>query len=108
MSVRAIYKYARLSPQKARLVADQVRGIAVDKAMNLLMFSNKKAARAIKQTLRSAIANAEQNFGLDIDDLVVTKICVDQAPTLKRFSARAKGRSSRIIKQSCHITVEVA
>lgn len=99
---------ARLSPQKARLVADQVRGLSVERALNLLSFSPKKAAQIIKKLLHSAIANAEHNQGLDVDSLSVKRIFVDEAPRLKRFSPRAKGRANRIVKRSCHITMVVA
>lgn len=108
MAVKAVLKHARISPQKARLVADLVRGLEVDKALDQLTFSTKKAAAIIKKVLSSAIANAENNASMDIDELKISKICVDQAPTYKRFKARAKGRSSRIVKRNCHITVEVA
>jgi large subunit ribosomal protein L22 len=104
----AILRDARLSAQKARLVADQVRGLSVDKAINVLTFSPKKAARIIKKVLASAVANAEHNEGLDIDELSVTRIFVDEAAKLKRFSPRAKGRANRIVKHGCHITVVVA
>ena len=107
MAVRAILRHARLSPQKARLVADLVRGVSIDKALDTLTFSTKKAAGIIKEVVISAVANAE-NKGLDIDELKISKICVDQAPNFRRFKARAKGRSTRIIKRNCHITVEVA
>lgn len=108
MAVKAVLRHARISPQKARLVADLVRGLEVDKALDQLTFSTKKAAAIIKKVLSSAIANAENNASMDIDELKVSKIYVDQAPTYKRFKARAKGRSSRIVKRNCHITVEVA
>lgn len=101
-------KDARLSAQKARLVADQIRGLTVEKALNLLEFSPKKAAKLIKKLLESAMANAEHNEGLDIDALSVSRIFVDEASKLKRFSPRAKGRANRIVKHSCHITVVVA
>ena len=101
-------KYARISPQKARLVADQVRGLPVDKALQLLKFSNKKAAPLIKGVLESAIANAEHNEGADIDELMVAAICVDEGPFMKRLRARAKGRANRILKRTSHITVTVA
>lgn len=107
-ATRAKLSHARLSPQKARLVADQIRGLAVDKALNILTFSPKKAARILKKLLESAIANAEHNDGLDVDALAVSSIMVDEAPRLKRFSARAKGRANRIVKRNCHITVVVA
>jgi large subunit ribosomal protein L22 len=97
----------RLSAQKGRLVADQVRGLPVEKALNLLQFSPKKGAQIIKKVLESAIANAEHNDGADIDELRVTRIMVEQGQTLKRFHARAKGRGNRISKPTCHIFVTV-
>lgn len=103
--VKAVLKNADFSPQKARLVADKVRGMSVDKAVELLSFMPKKAARVVKKLLLSAIANAEHNEGADIDDLKVHRIFVDQAPTLKRFKARAKGRGTRELKRRSHITV---
>ncbi len=108
MQVSAKLSFARLSPQKARLVADQIRGLPVDKAVDLLTFSVKRAAGVVKNVLMSAIANAENNLGLDVDELRVDKIFVDQGPTFKRIRARAKGRSCRIIKPSCHITIVVS
>ncbi len=108
MQVSAKHRYARISPQKARLVADQVRGLQVDKALTLLKFSNKKAAVLVRKVLESAIANAEHNDGADIDELKVASIYVDQGPTMKRMRARAKGRGNRIIKRTSHITVTVA
>src|SRR5690554_7101494 len=107
MEVAAKYKGARLSAQKARLVADQVRGKAVEDALNILTFSPKKAAGILKKALESAIANAEHNDGADIDELKVTTVFVDKAQSMKRFSARAKGRGNRIEKQTCHIVVKV-
>jgi large subunit ribosomal protein L22 len=107
MQVSAILRGTRLSSQKARLVADLVRGKPVDQALNILTFSPQKAAFTIKKVLESAIANAEHNEGADIDDLMVKTIYVDQGPTLKRFTARAKGRGNRISKPTCHITVTV-
>lgn len=107
MQVSAILRGTRLSAQKARLVADMVRGKRVDQALNLLTFSPQKAAFTIKKVLESAIANAEHNEGADIDELKVKTIYVDQGPSLKRFTARAKGRGNRIIKPTCHITVTV-
>ncbi len=107
MEVRAILHGTRLSAQKARLVADQVRGKPVDKALNILTFTPKKAAGVIKKVLESAIANAEHNEGADIDELKVKAIYVDEGPVLKRFTARAKGRGARIMKPTCHITVMV-
>ena len=107
MEVAARLRYARISPQKARLVADQVRGMPVEKAIQLLTFSPKKAAGMIRKVLESAIANAEHNEGADVDELRVSSIYIDEAPTLKRMHARAKGRGNRIIKRTSHITVKV-
>ena len=107
METAAIHKFARISPQKCRLVADQIRGLRVEKALNILAFSPKKGAGIIKKVLESAIANAEHNEGADIDTLKVKAICVDQGAVLKRFAARAKGRGNRISKPTCHITVTV-
>lgn len=98
----------RISPQKVRLVADQVRGLPIEQALQILTFSPKKAAVLVKKVLESAIANAEHNDGADIDELKVSKIYVDQGPTLKRMRARAKGRGTRILKRTSHITVAVA
>jgi large subunit ribosomal protein L22 len=108
MEALAKHLYARSSAQKARLVADQVRGLPVEKALELLSYSPKKAALLIKKVVDSAIANAEHNEGADIDELVITKICVDEGPTMKRIMPRAKGRADRIMKRSCHITVVVS
>lgn len=101
-------KSVRLSAQKARLVADQIRAKPVDKALDILTFSNKKAGRIIKKVLESAIANAENNLGADIDELEVAEIMVDVGPKLKRMHARAKGRGARIVKPTCHITIKVS
>ncbi|MEH6532039.1 50S ribosomal protein L22 [Photobacterium frigidiphilum] len=108
MEAIAKHRFARISPQKARLVADQLRGKPVAQALEILNFSNKKAAELIKKVLDSAIANAEHNEGADIDDLNVAKIFVDEGPTMKRIMPRAKGRADRILKRSSHITVVVA
>ena len=108
MVTKATLKYARLSPQKMRLVADQIRGLPVDRALNILAFSNKKGAAIVKKVLESAIANAEHNDGADIDELKVSSICVDQGPTIKRLRPRARGRADRIIKRMSHVTVTVA
>src|SRR5712672_3196741 len=108
MDTRATLYGVRLSAQKGRLVADQVRGLPVEKALNLLAFSPKKGALIIKKVLESAIANAEHNDGADVDELKVTRIYVEKGPVLKRFSARAKGRGVRILKHSCHIHLTVA
>ena len=108
MEVAARLKGARISAQKARLVADQVRGKSVEDALSLLEFSNKKAAHIVRKVLNSAIANAENNEGADVDELRIASICVDEGMTMKRLRARAKGRADRIFKRSCHITVKVA
>ncbi|MCB1677801.1 MAG: 50S ribosomal protein L22 [Halioglobus sp.] len=108
MEVAARLKGARISAQKARLVADQVRGMPVEQARNLLEFSPKKAAHIVKKLLDSAIANAENNEGADVDDLKVSSIFVDEGMTMKRLRPRAKGRADRILKRSCHITLKVA
>ncbi len=107
VEVAATLRGARLSAQKARLVADQVRGKPVDEALDLLKFSSKKAASVIRKVLESAIANAEHNEGADIDELSVSTIFVDEGMTLKRIRPRAKGRADRILKRNCHITVKV-
>ena len=107
METRAVLRGVRLSVDKGRLVADLIRGKKVDQALNILTFTQKKAAGIVKKVLESAIANAEHNEGADIDTLKVTSIYVDKGPSLKRFSARAKGRGNRIEKQTCHITLSV-
>ncbi len=107
MSTTAVLKSVRLSAQKGRLVADQIRGLPVDKALNILTFSPKKGAVIIKKALESAIANAEHNDGADIDELKVRTIYVDKATSLKRMIPRAKGRGTGIEKQTCHITIIV-
>jgi large subunit ribosomal protein L22 len=108
MEVAAKLNHARLSAQKGRLVADQIRGLPVDKARDILAYSPKQAAGLIKKILESAIANAEHNEGADIDELKVSTIFVDEGPTLKRIRPRAKGRADRIFKRTCHITVKVS
>ena len=107
MQVSATLKHAHISAQKARLVADQVRGLPVEKALNVLSFSSKKAAGMVLKVLESAIANAEHNEGADIDELKVASIYVNEGRTMKRFRARAKGRGTRILKRNSHITVTV-
>jgi len=107
METTAKVRGVRISAQKARLVADLIRGEPVEQALNILTFSPKKAAGIVKKVLESAIANAEHNDGADIDELVVKEIYVDKAQSLKRFAARAKGRGTRIEKQTCHIVVKV-
>ena len=108
MEVSAKLSNAPMSAHKARLVADQIRGLDVGAALNVLKFSTKKAAAIMKKVLESAIANAEHNESADIDELKVSTVFVDEAPTLKRFRARAKGRANHILKRTCHITVKVA
>ena len=108
MQVKAQLKRANISAQKVRLVADQIRGMEVEKAEQLLSFSPKKAAHIMKKVLLSAVSNAEHNEGADIDELKVSAVFVDEGPTLKRGRARAKGRGTRILKRTSHITVEVA
>ena len=107
METRAILRGVRLSDQKGRLVADQIRGLPVDRALNILSFSQKKGAGIIKKVLESAIANAEHNDGADIDELKVKSIYVEKGVVLKRFTARAKGRGNRIVKPTCHIFLTV-
>ena len=108
MQVSAKLRYARISPQKCRLVADAVRGKSVESALQILGFMPKKGAAIVKKVLESAVANAEHNHGADVDELKVSLIHVDEAPTYRRYRARAKGRGARIIKRNSHITVKVA
>ena len=108
MQVLAKLTFFRIAPQKARLVADQIRGKSVERALEILTFSPKKGARVVKKVLESAIANAEHNEGADIDELKVSNIFVDDGPTHRRYRARAKGRASKILKRTSHITVEVS
>ena len=108
MEVVALHRHAKISAQKVRLVVDQIRGVPVEKALDILKFSPKKAGGLILKVLNSAIANAEHNEGADIDELKVSVAFVDEGPTLKRISPRARGRSDRILKRSCHITVKVS
>ncbi len=108
MQTSAKLKNASISPQKCRLVADQVRGLPVDRALLELKFSTKKGAHLVKKVLESAIANAEHNDGADVDELKVAAIYIDQGPVLKRIKARAKGRADRIVKRTSHISVTVA
>ena len=108
METTAVLRGAKISAQKVRLVADQVRGKPVEEALNVLNFSTKKAAHLIRKVLNSAIANAEHNEGADVDELRVSTIYVDAGMTMKRIKPRAKGRADRILKRSCHITVKVA
>ena len=108
METKAIHRSARISAQKTRLVADQIRGLPIARAINILTFSPKKAAFIMKKVVESAIANAEHNSGIDIDELKVKAVTVDKATPLKRFTARAKGRGNKIEKQTCHITVTLS
>jgi large subunit ribosomal protein L22 len=108
MDVSAKLRHARVSAQKARLVADLIRGKAVDKALDVLRYNKKKSSALVLKILESAIANAENNAGADIDMLKVGKIFVDEGPSLKRLHTRARGRADRILKRTCHITVTVS
>lgn len=108
MEALAKHTFARTSPQKARLVADQIRGLAVEEALSILQYSPKKAGALMKKVLDSAIANAEHNEGADIDELIVSKVFVNEGPTMKRIKTRAKGRADRVFKRSSHITVVVS
>ncbi|WP_291318712.1 50S ribosomal protein L22 [Desulfonatronospira sp.] len=107
METRAIARFIRISPQKARLVGENVRGLPVEDAVNILKYTPKKAARVLKKVLDSALANAEQNYSLDLDSLYVKQVRVDEGPTLKRIQPRAMGRANRILKRTSHITVIV-
>ncbi|MBI1732370.1 MAG: 50S ribosomal protein L22 [Gammaproteobacteria bacterium] len=108
MPTSATLKFARISAQKTRLVADQIRGLPVDRALNVLGFSNKKAAALVRKVLESAIANAEHNDGADIDELKVVEVFVNEGPTMSRVRPRARGRADRISKRTSHVTVKVA
>ena len=108
MQATAKLNHARISAQKCRLVADQIRGLPVERALQVLTFSPKKAAHMVRKVLESAIANAEHNEGADVDELKVSVVCVDEGPTLKRWHARAKGRANHIMKRTSHITITVA
>jgi large subunit ribosomal protein L22 len=108
MEVSATLRGARSSAQKVRLVVDQIRGKHVEKALDILTFSDKKAAVIVKKVLESAIANAEHNEGADVDELLVSTVFVDEGTPMKRIKPRAKGRADRILKRTCHITVKVA
>ena len=107
MATEAKLRNARIAAQKMRLVADQIRGLPVEQALNILTFSDKKAAHIVKKVLESAIANAEHNDGADVDDLKVGTIAVDEGPTMKRWRARARGRAAKILKRTSHLTVAV-
>lgn len=108
MEVKAVSKYLRISPQKVRKVIGVVKGMPVEKGLDTLKFMPQKAASLIEKTVRSAVANADQNQAVDVDSLIIQNIIADQGPTLKRFRARARGRGSRILKRTAHITVILA
>jgi len=108
MQASAKLRHAHISAQKCRLVADQVRGLTVERALQVLTFSQKKSAQIVRKVLESAIANAEHNEGADVDELKVSGICVNEGPTLKRWNARAKGRANQILKRTSHIQITVA
>lgn len=108
MQVSAKLSNVRLSPQKCRLVVDQIRGLPVEQATDILSFSTKKGAEIVNKVLNSAIANAEHNEGADIDELSVVTAFVDEGPIMKRFRARARGRGAKILKRMCHITITVS
>lgn len=105
MEVRAVTKYVRISPQKVRILIDTVKGKPVEEGLNILRFMPQKAASIVEKTIRSAVANADQYPDIDVDSLVIHNITADQGPTLKRFRARARGRGTRILKRTAHITV---
>ena len=105
MEAKAVAKYIRVSPQKARLIMDQVRGKKVEEALNMLSFAPQKGAFVLKKLINSAVANAEQNLNMDVDKLYIKRIFADEGPTLKRFRARAMGRATRIRKRTSHLTV---
>jgi large subunit ribosomal protein L22 len=105
METRAVAKYVRISPQKTRLIMDQIRGMKVEAALNLLSFAPQKGAFILKKLINSALANAEQNSDVDVDNLFIKSVFADQGPTLKRFRPRAMGRATRIRKRSSHLTV---
>jgi large subunit ribosomal protein L22 len=107
MQTQAVLKFVRLSPQKARAVADLVRGKKVDEALNILKFNTRKSSKLIRKVLESAIANAENNHGADVDELKLQAIFIDEGPVLKRIMPRAKGRADRIVKPTSHITIRV-
>jgi large subunit ribosomal protein L22 len=108
MQATAKLSQANISAQKVRLVADQVRNMPVERALELLTFSPKKAAHLVRKVLESAIANAEHNEGADVDELKISEICVNEGPTMKRWNARAKGRANQILKRTSHIQITVA
>jgi len=108
MEVKAVSRYVRISPRKVRLLVGAVKGRRVEDSLNMLKFMPQKAAHIVEKIIRSAVANADQNMDIDIDSLVIRNIIADQGPTLKRFKARARGRGTRILKRTAHITVVLA
>ena len=108
MEVSSKLKFIRMSPLKGRLVAKQIKGMTVERALNVLTFSPQRASAVVKKVLESAIANAEHNEGADIDELKVKNVCIDEGPVHARMRARAKGRGTRILKRTSHVTVSVA
>ncbi len=105
MESSAVAKYIRISPRKVRLIMDELRGRKVEEALNMLSFTPQKGGRILKKLINSAVANAQQNSGVDVDKLFILRIFADEGPTLKRFSPRAQGRATRILKRTCHLTV---
>lgn len=105
METRAVAKYVRISPRKVRVVMDQVRGVKVEDALNMLTYSPKKGAHILRKLIRSAVANAEENHNMDVDTLYIKRVFANEGPTLKRFRPRAMGRATRIRKRTCHLTV---
>lgn len=105
METRAVAKYVRIAPHKIRLVMNQVRGKQVGEALNMLSFTPKRGARILKKLVNSAVANAEQNTGVDVDSLYIMRVYADEGPTLKRWRPRAQGRATSIRKRTSHLTV---
>jgi large subunit ribosomal protein L22 len=108
MEVKAVAKYVRISPQKVRKLVDAIKGKPVETGLNILKFMPLKAARIVEKIVRSAVANADQNPDINIDTLIIRNVIANQGPTLKRYRARARGRGSRILKPTSHITVILA
>ena len=108
MEVRAVLRYVRISPQKVRMLISAVKGKPVEEGLDILKFMPQKAAYIIEKVVRSAVANADQSPDIDVDALVIRNILADQGPVLKRFRARARGRGTRILKRTAHITVILA
>jgi large subunit ribosomal protein L22 len=105
MESSAVAKYIRLSPRKVRLIMDEIRGRKVEEALNMLSFTPQKGGKILKKLINSAVANAQQSSGTDVDKLYINRIFADEGPTLKRFSPRAQGRATKILKRTCHLTV---